>query len=43
MRYKYGRVPEHIEVEIKEAQGLVINLQRDDGTFKRLENDDGSI
>ena len=40
MRYKYGRVPETVELEIKEAQGLTINLSRDDASYKQLVGDD---
>ena len=40
MRYKYGRVPETVELEIKEAQGLTINLSRDDASYKQLIGDD---
>jgi len=36
MRYKYGRVPESIEMEIKDSMGMIINLHKDDASFKEI-------
>ena len=39
MRYKYGRVPEKIEHEVKEVSGITLMLETSDGNYEEIEDD----